>query len=188
MFQDLVGLMQRVRFEPWTDGQMTETETETEIEIGLSVVAMDWLDNRRAILFDRENQLREGFDALVAHQEQINEGWTELSAREHAVREREHAVREREHAVGEREHALHAVWVSLPPPPSPPPPPPPSQPRLTARQVGGWPASSAIRWRFSGHDQRRSRAAREERTRAAQEQRAAREAMEDATPRWQRTV
>ena len=74
----------------------------------------------------------------------------------------------------------------------PPPPPPPSEPRRQLQHIGGWGTMTPIRWLVTGHDQlvpaARSRAAMEERIRAAHERRAAREAMEDATPRWQRTV
>ena len=182
----LEGLMQRVRFEIWTpelDAVVVDT-----LSTNLLMDAQQRLDSESEFA-DRARHLSEGFDALLAHQEQLDERWTELLAREQAIREREHAVVRYMQSIDEN-MAFRAAqpppppWVSLPLPP-PPPPPPPSQPRRAAQQfVGGWPTSDPIRWLVvSGRDQWRSRAAREERIRAAQEQRAAREAMEEATPR-----
>jgi hypothetical protein len=89
--------------------------------------------------------------------------------------------------------------IRLPPPP---PPPPPSEPRRQLQFVGGWGTMTPIRWLVPAAQERSARehrlrlqrtwgtrAGREEFFRARQEERAAREAMEDATPRWvQRTV
>jgi hypothetical protein len=170
----LEGLMQRVRFEIWTpelDAVVVDT-----LSTNLLMDAQERLDSESEFA-DRARHLSEGFDALLAHQEQLDERWTELLAREQAIREREHAVVRYMQSIDEN-MAFRAAQL-------PPPPPPPSQPRRAAQQfVGGWPTSDPIRWLVvSGRDQWRSRAAREERIRAAQEQRAAREAMEEATPR-----